>query len=162
MRFFDNLEEQAMHRRQASPRSPRRRGLPQVLDARLNALRQMAQQQEEQDAGGWGTQELQGGGAGIHGMDYGQGPNEGEVEEGFQPRPVGAPQEGADVDPGFRMQEDDQMGLRERLMKRFATAVPQEPALTSRVALNRFLQQRKRPQARRPMLPHRKQMGRPY
>ena len=136
------------------PNPLRRRGLPRVLDARLAAMRQR---------GGYGTQALQGGGAGVHGMDYGQGPND-EGMDPYQPQPM-PQQPGAEVDPGFEMR-DEQMGpeqdLRARLMKRFATAVPQEPALTSRVALNRFLQQRRRPQGRKPMLPARKPIGGAY
>jgi len=140
----------------ARPTPLRRRGLPRVADPKIMEILR-------QRRSGYGEQELHGGGAGIHGMDYGQGPNDG-MDEGFQPRPLPPQPMGPEVDPGFNMlpggppPEDP----RELLMKRFATAVPQEPALTSRVALNRFLQQRRRPQGRKNMLPARKPIGGAY
>jgi hypothetical protein len=58
---------------------------------------------------------------------------------------------------------DPEANIRERLMSRFFTAQPQEPALTSRRALQAHLQRTAAQRMRRqPMLPLRRPMQRPY
>ena len=54
--------------------------------------------------------------------------------------------------------------VRARLFERYTAAVPQQPALTSRRALQGYLQNPQRPQMRQPLLPLRRPLGvrRPY